>query len=685
MKKYLLLFFVSFSTLLLAQAPALLTPELLWKLGRVSDPQVSPDGKNVIYNVRYYDVQGNVGQSDIFKVSSDGKTANRLTITPQISETNARWMPDGKIAYFSDAGGTVNLILMDANGLNARKAIGVPAGITNFGFSAFNDMLYYTLEVKVGKTTADLYPDLPKATGKIIDGLMYRHWNAWEDEFYSHLFVVKFKNGKTIDEPVDVMKGEPYEAPMQPFGGDEQISWSPDGTRIAYACKKLAGTASAISTNSDIYVYNLFNLKTENKSLGNAGYDINPQFSPDGTQLLWLSMETNGYEADKNNLTIFDFGLLTRQNYTEKFKYSIEKAQWSNDGKAVFFNAAVDGVVQLFSILIAENKSKTMQLTTQQMDVSDFTVGQQGGEPIIIGNMMSMSMPNELFLLSDASNKTKRLTNVNTEMLSKIKMGRVERRDIRAKDGKNILTWVIYPPDFNTKGKKKYPALLYCQGGPQSPVSQFFSYRWNLQLMAANGYVVVAPNRRGLPGFGQEWTDQIAGDWGGLAMQDLLSAIDDVSSESYINKDKIGCVGASYGGYSVYWLAGNHDKRFKCFIAHCGVYNLNSMYGTTEEMFFVNHDLKGPYWKKETANQYTQFSPDRYVKNWDTPILIVHNEKDFRVPLGQGMEAFTAAQMRGIPSRFLYFPDEGHWVSKPQNSILWQRVFFDWLDTYLKN
>lgn len=684
MKKYLFFLFVFFGAFCYAQSQATLTTEFLWKLGRVSDPQVSLDGKNVLYQVRYYNVEENKGQSDIYKVSSDGKTASQLTSTPQANETSARWMPDGKIAYLSDAGGEVNLYTMEANGSKVRKANGVPSGITTFGFSILNDMLFYTLEVKVGKTTADLYPDLPKATGKIIDGLMYRHWNAWEDEYYSHLFVVKFKGGNAIDEPVDAMKGEPFEVPMQPFGGDEQISWSPDGTRIAYACKKLEGTASAISTNSEIYVYNLFNLKTENRSLGNAGYDINPQFSPDGTLLMWLSMATNGYENDKNNLTIFDFGLLTRQNYTAKFKYSIEKAQWSQDGKGVYFNAAVEGAVQLFSIAVSEGENKTTQLTDQPQDIADFTVGQSGKTHVIIGSIMSMSSPNELFLISQTPGKPKRITNVNTELLSHIKMGKVERRDIRAKDGKNILTWVVYPPDFSAKGKKKYPAILYCQGGPQSPVSQFFSYRWNLQLMAANGYIVVAPNRRGVPGFGQEWTDQIAGDWGGLAMQDLLSASDDISRESYVNKDKIGCVGASYGGYSVYWLAGNHDKRFKCFIAHCGVYNLNSMYGTTEEMFFVNHDLKGPYWKKENANQYTQFSPDRYVKNWDAPILIVHNEKDFRVPLGQGMEAFTAAQMRGVPSRFLYFPDEGHWVTKPQNSILWQRVFFDWLDKYLK-
>jgi len=690
MKKYLLSIILFSFNVLLAQAQTVpnnkitLTPELLWKLGRVSDPQVSPDGKQVLYNVRYYDVVENKGQSDIYKISTDWKVVTRITTTFQNSESNARWMPDGRIAYLSDAGGTTNLYIADNMGQNPVKATGVPSGITNYGFSVIGDMLYYTLDVKVGKTTEDLYPDLPKATGKIIDGLMYRHWNAWEDEYYSHLFVVRFKNTSIAEEPLDVMKNEPYETPMQPFGGDEQICWCPDGSRIAYTSKKLEGTASAFSTNSDIYVYNLFNGKTENRSLGNAGYDQNPQFSSDGSQLMWLSMETNGYEADKNNLYIYDYGLLTKQVYTEKFDYSIEKAQWSVDGKMIYFNAAVDGVVQLFGLTFGETESQIAQITNQYQDVADFVVGQAAKNHIVIGNIMSMSMPSELFLINPKDGKSKRISNVNTDMLSHIKMGKVEKREIKAKDGKFIVTWVIYPPDFNPKGKKKYPTLLYCQGGPQSPVSQFFSYRWNFQLMAANGYVVVAPNRRGLPGFGQEWTDEIAGDWGGVAMGDLLSAIDDVTSETYVNKDKVGCVGASYGGYSVYWLAGNHDKRFKCFIAHCGVFNMNSMYGSTEEMFFVNHDFKGPYWKEENIEQYNKFSPDRFVKNWDSPILIIHNEKDYRVPLGQGMEAFTAAQSRGIPSRFLYFPDEGHWVTKPQNSVLWQRVFFEWLDTYLK-
>jgi len=688
---YKLLFHFSFLFLLSSTAAAAgstppgmetLTPEMLWKLGRVSDPQISYDGRYVIYSVKYYDLAANKGQSDLYRITSDGKSILRLTNTPNANEFNGRWMSDGKIAYLDDSEGDMALYTMNGDGTEKFKAPNMPLNISAFGFSYINGMIYFTQDVKIDKTVQDLYPDLPKATGKIYEALMLRHWNAWEDESYSHIFIGKFRNGALMDEPVDIMKGERYDAPLQPFGGDEQICWSNDGSRLAYTCKKLNGKDGANSTNSDIYVYSVYNQKTENMSAANKGYDVNPQFSADGMKLIWLSMEHDGYEADKNNIMVYDYGLMNQANLTDAFFYSPEKALFGGDGKSVYFNAAIDGVIQLFNINLAQHKIN--QVTTQMQDVADFCVGEKGNTEIVIGNIMSISMPNELYLINPSGGKPKKITNVNAEILSRIQMGNVEKREIKATDGKDILTWVIYPPGFNAKDKKKYPAILFCQGGPQSPVSQFFSYRWNFQLMAAMGYIVVAPNRRGLPGFGQGWTDQIAGDWGGQAMRDLLSAMDDVSGEPFVDKDKLGCVGASYGGYSVYWLAGNHEKRFKCFIAHCGVFDMTSMYGATEEMFFVNHDFKGPYWKKENQQQYDNFSPHRYVQNWDAPMLVIHNEKDFRVPVTQGMEAFTAAQMQGIPSRFLYFPDEGHWVLKPQNSVLWQRVFFDWLDRYLK-
>ncbi|HLG33494.1 MAG TPA: S9 family peptidase, partial [Bacteroidia bacterium] len=399
------------------------------------------------------------------------------------------------------------------------------------------------------------------------------------------------------------------------------------------------------------------------------------------------SMATATYEADRNRIFLYDFSTKTKRELTTGFAFSVESAKWSPDGKKIYFLSGINATQQLFSYdLDPKAKAPIRQITNDVGDHTDFTLAMDGKNPVIITSMMSISSPTNLFSIDERTGKSADITHENYilfhDALRNVKMGKVEKRMIKATDGKDILTWVIYPPDFDST--KKYPTLLYCQGGPQSTVSQFFSYRWNFQLMAANGYIVVAPNRRGLPSFGEEWNREISGDWGGQAMRDLLSAIDSVSKEKYVNKDKLGAVGASFGGYSTYWLAGNHNKRFKTFISHCGVFNLESMYGTTEELWFPDFDLGGPYWKTPQPESYKKFSPHNFVKNWDTPILIIHNEKDFRVPLGQGMEAFTAARVQNIPARFFYFPDEGHWVSKPQNSVLWQRIFFDWLDKYLK-
>lgn len=680
MNKLLILISSLFSVFSIAQVPQVLTPEVLWKFGRVSEPRISSNGKAVLYSVTYYDVALNKGNSDIWKVAADGTNATKLTSGAE-NEFNARWMPDGKIAYLNDKDGEAELWMMNWDGTGKKPINGIPKGIGCYGFSPLGNYLFFTKDVKVDKTIAELYPDLPKSSGKIIDALMYRHWNYWEDQSYSHIFICKVVNGFAVTTPEDIMKGERWDAPLAPFGDDDQISFNNDGSRLAYTCKKNTGTEAATSTNSEIYVYNVYSQKTENLSIGCKGYDVNPKFSPDGTQLMWLSMATPGYENDKNNILIYDFGMLARQEYTDKFMYSVGKAEWTLDGTQIYFIAGINATEQVFSLTLGE-KPVISQVTKGDFDITDISLGRNGKNNVMVASLMSMSAPSEIYNIALPKGTTTRITQTNTDMLARTKLGRIEKRSVTATDGKKILTWVIFPPDFNPK--KKYPALLYCQGGPQSTVSQFWSYRWNFQLMAANGYIVVAPNRRGLPSFGQEWTDQIAGDWGGQAMKDLLSAMDDVSKEIFVNTDRLGCVGASYGGYSVYWLAGNHQKRFKAFIAHCGVFNLESMYGSTEETFFVNHDLKGPYWVDANASQYDSFSPHRYVKNWDTPMLIIHNEKDFRVPVTQGMEAFTAAQLKNIPSRFLYFPDEGHWVTKPQNGILWQRVFFDWLDKFLK-
>ena len=659
-----------------------LTPELLWKLGRVGDAVLSPDGKTVVYTVRNFNLSGNNGNTDMYTVAVTGGEP-KLIAGSADNESSPAWSADSKKIYFlNDKGGANNLWCINADGTGEKQITTTADDISCFGISKAGNRIWMAKEVKVDKTTQDLYPDLPKATGKIYDDLMYRHWTEWEDGSYSHVFIADFKNDG-VGELKDIQKGERFDTPMKPNGGGEQIAWSADGNKIAYTCKKLAGKDYAVSTNSDIYLYDVATGKTENISASNEGYDKSPAFSPDGSRMMWLSMQTPTYEADRNRIMIYDFATKKTMEATAGFDYTVDGAKWAPDGHRIYFISGINATDQLW---VYDGRLSSYppirQITSDIGDYTSFSVSDNKSDPTIIATMMSISAPTEIFRVDVKTGTSKQITYTNKNVLSTVKMGKVEKRMIKATDGKEILTWVIYPPDFDAS--KKYPTLLYCQGGPQSTVSQFFSYRWNFQLMAANGYIVVAPNRRGLPSFGTAWNREISGDWGGQCMRDYLSAIDEVSKEPFVNKDRLGAVGASFGGYSVYWLAGHHQKRFKTFISHCGVYNLESMYGTTEEVWFPDFDLGGSFWQTPKPKSYTQFSPVDFVQNWDTPILVIHNEKDFRVPLGQGMEAYTAARLQNIPARFLYFPDEGHWVNKPQNSVMWQRVFFGWLDKYLK-
>ncbi len=659
-----------------------LTPELLWKLGRVGEQALSPDGKTVVYTVRNFNLADNKGNTDMYTIAAAGGEPKLIAGTTD-NETSPAWSANSKKIYFlNDKGGVNNLWSMNVDGSNAKQISDSKDDISCFGIAPAGNKIWMVMEVKVDKTTQDIFPDLPKATGKVYDDLMYRHWTEWEDGSYSHVFVADFQND-VVGAATDIQKGERFDTPMKPNGGGEQIAWSNDGKKIAYTCKKLAGKDYATSTNSDIYLYDVASGKTENISAPNEGYDVSPAFSPDNNRLMWLSMQTPTYEADRNRIMIYDFITKKTTEATAGFDYTVDAAKWAPDGFRIYFISGINATDQLW---VYDGRLRSYppirQLTTDIGDYTGFSLSANKTEPFLVASMMSISSPMELFRIDLKTGKSTQLTFTNKNVLKDTRMGKVEKRMIKATDGKEILTWVIYPPDFDAS--KKYPTLLYCQGGPQSTVSQFFSYRWNFQLMAANGYIVVAPNRRGLPSFGTAWNREISGDWGGQCMRDYLSAIDEVSKEPFVNKDKLGAVGASFGGYSVYWLAGHHQKRFKAFIAHCGVYNLQSMYGTTEELWFPDFDLGGPFWQSPKPKSYKEFSPVDYVQNWDTPILVIHNEKDFRVPLGQGMEAFTAARLQNIPARFLYFPDEGHWVNKPQNSVMWQRVFFDWLDKYLK-
>lgn len=661
----------------LEKEKGVLSPEILWKFGRVSDPQVSPDKTRVIYGVTRYRAKTNESNTDILAVSLDDSEITSIT-SMKGSEFNQRWHPDGeKIGFLHAEDGEIQIWEVNSDGTNPKRISNIPGGINSFEYSPDGKSILYTQDVKLDQTPAEKYEDLPLANVKIIEDLMYRHWNSWHDYAYSHLFVTK-ASGDTIREGVDLMPEEPFDTPLSPYFDNTEIAWSPDGQFIAYTCKKMKGKEYALSTNSDIYLYSLETGGTENITNGMMGYDKYPVFSPDGKKIAFQSMETPGYEADKNRLFIYNMESRQMKEMTKDFDQNVSSVIWSNNGNTIYFISGVKATYQIYSLDPETNR--ITQITTGTHDYTALRLA----EGFLVGAKMSMSMATELFSINVNSGDEKQLTFTNQHIYDFIEIGNVEEKWIKTTDGKDMLVWVIYPPGFDPE--KKYPALLYCQGGPQSAVSQFFSYRWNFQIMAANGYVIIAPNRRGLPTFGTEWNEQISGDYGGQNMKDYLSAVDALKKEPFIDEERLGAIGASYGGFSVFWLAGNHDKRFKVFISHCGIFNFESMYTATEEMFFVNYDYGGPYWEKEnkTAQKSYSFSPHKYVQNWDTPILIVTGANDLRIPYTESLQAFNAARLLGIPSKLLFFPDETHFVTKPQNSILWQREFFGWLDNYLK-
>ncbi|MFO7587548.1 MAG: S9 family peptidase [Gemmatimonadota bacterium] len=656
-----------------------LTPELLWQLRRVSDPAVSPDGTRFVYGVTTYDVAANAGSSDLWIATVDGGEAVRLT-DREGSEGGTAWRPDGeRIGFLAGTEDGRQWFEVRPDGSDVRQVTRVPGGIANVRYAPDGGHLSFTRDVQVDRTLRDLHPDLPEAEARIADDLMYRHWDSWEDGAYSHLFVATYEDG-AVGEPTDAMPGERFDTPLSPFGGVAQIGWSPDGRRIAYTAKKLTGVEYAVGTNSDIFVYDVVTGATSNLTEGMTGYDVEPVFSPDGRRIAWLSMSRDGYESDRNRLFVQELDTGERRELSAGWYDDLHGPAWSPDGSTIWATGDVDGTLQIFATDV--ERGGIRQVTDGDFDYTSVAVGRLGGRPALVAARRSMSAPTELFRVDPETGRSVALTGENREILDGVTMGRVERRMVPSTDGQEILTWVIYPPDFEPS--RPWPVLLYAQGGPQGTVSQFFSYRWNFQLMAAHGYVVVAPNRRGTPSFGQAWKEEISGDWGGQAMRDLLSAVDHVAAEPWADGTRMGAVGASFGGYSVFWLAGHHEGRFDAFVAHAGVFNLESMYGATEELFFVDFDLGGPYWSSPRPGSYDLHSPHRFVQNWDTPILVIHGQKDFRVPVTEGMQAFTAARARGIDARFLYFPEEGHWVLGPQNGILWHRVFFDWLGRYLK-
>ena len=609
-----------------------MTPEMLVQLNKVSAKGLSKNGDHLIYTVSKYSLESNSKSSKIYEVPiSGGKSLTISDFTTLLSDKSVS--PDGKYKII-------------------------------------------TKEVKLKNITGqDHYKDVPNSNVKIYDELNYRHWDTWEDGAYSHLLYKS--NTDDSESAIDIMEEEPYDCPQKPFGGSEDYVWSPDSKRILYVTKKLSGTDYTVSTNTDIFEYDIVTKKTVNLTADNKGYDTNPVFSSKG-QLAWLQMQRDGYEADKNDIIIMIDG--EPVNLTANWDGTVNSFLWQDKGDKIYFVAPILGTVQLFEINVPKNANKIglpKQLTDGQFDISGI-VGQT--KKTIVVNRRDMNHAVEIYAVNLSNGNMMQLTHANDTLYNSITLSNVEKRMVKTTDGKDMLTWVIYPPDFDPT--KKYPTLLYCQGGPQGALSQFYSFRWNFQLMAANGYIIVAPNRRGMPGYGVAWNEQISKDYGGQNMQDYLSAIDDIAKEPYVDKDRLGCIGASYGGYSVYYLAGIHDGRFKSFISHDGMFNLRSFYGTTEEMFFADWDLGGPYWDKSNAaaqKTYAEFNPIDRVDQWNTPILIIQGGKDFRIAIGQGLEAFQAAQLKGIKSKLLYFPEENHWVLDSQNSLVWQREFYKWL------
>lgn len=683
-----------------------LTPELLWSMGRIGSTVLSPDKTNILYTVTTYNISENRGYSAIYILNSETKETKKLTVNTSKSESDANFIENGrKIVFLSaDDNGTSQLWMMNTDGSNRKCISSEKTDVNGYLFSPDEKHVVLIHDVPTETSIIKNDDDLPKATGMVINELMYKHWDRYVRSV-PHPFIANF-DGSQVTNARDILDGQPYESPMCPFGGIEEFAWSPDSKSLAYVMRKKTGRDYAISTDSDIFLYNLETGKTKNlckpenykspvvnatSSLKhqiqynenedyNLGYDDKPKFSPNGKYIAWTSMKHDGYESDRTRLCVFEFSTGSKTYVTETFDSGVNDFVWDDNSKELYFSGVWHGKTNLYKTNLKGEVSKITD------EVCDYTlVDVDSRQNKLLTKKQSMSMADDIFFVDIKKGTSHQLTNINESIYNKLTFGEVKERWVKTVDGKQELCWVIYPPHFDKN--KKYPTLLFCEGGPQSPVSQFWSYRWNFQIMAANGYIIIAPNRRGLPGFGYEWLTQISGDYTGLCMKDYLSAIDDICKEPYVDKDRLGCVGASFGGYSVYWLAGNHDKRFKCFIAHDGIFNTQQQYLETEEMWFPNWDMGSAPWVKpggEMQKVYSE-SPHLFVDKWDTPILCIHGQKDFRIEYTQAESAFNAARLRGIPAQLLLFPDENHWVLKPQNAILWQRTFFRWLDKWLKN
>lgn len=684
-----------------------MTPEALWAMGRIGATQASPNGKSIVYQVGYYSVKANKGHQVLYVIDTNGKN-NKLLTTDSKSETDASWIEGGKaIAFLRDG----EIWKMNSDGTNRIQLSHENNSIEGYSFSPDGNWVLIIKQIPYNDIIKKNPDDLPLATGRLVTDMNYRHWDEYV-ETIPHPFLAQVNPDGSIRESKDIMGNEPFECPVKPFGGIEQLAWSPDSKCIAYTSRKKTGVEYAVSTDTDIYLYCIDSGTTTNlckpenykepeidmtKTMknqevnseanlkNNPGYDQNPKFSPDGKYVAWQSMARNGYESDRNRLCVYNLSNGEKCYTTESFDSNVDDFCWDDDSKSLYFIGVWHGCTDIYRTNI---KGEVVQLTEGWHDYGSIQMLHDGNK--LLAERHSMSQASELYIVSPAKkakeSKVQQVTFENKHLYDQMTFGKIQQRWTKTSDGKDMMYWIVLPADFDST--KKYPTLLFCEGGPQSPVSQFWSYRWNFQIMAANGYVIIAPNRRGLPGFGSVWNEDISGDWTGMCMKDYLSAIDDACNNlPFVDKDRLGAVGASFGGFSVYYLAGHHDKRFKCFIAHDGAFNLESMYTDTEEAWFSNWEYEDAFWNKdlsENAKKTYENSPHKFVDKWDTPILCIHGEKDYRINANQGMGAFNAARMRGIPAELLIYPDENHWVLKPQNGILWQRTFFNWLDRWLK-
>lgn len=652
----------------------IMTPETLWELGRVSAEGLSPDGRWLVYGISNYTFKENKSEKNLFVMPSQGGKPIQLT-QKEGGESVVQITEQGEVIYVYQG----QLWSQPLAGGEAKQLTDIAGGLENVKLSPDSKHILFSRAVLIHPYhSTDKYSDLPKSDVYIYDDLDYRHWDTFNDGRFNHPFIATYDDGK-IGELIDLLEGEPFYSPQAPFGGAEDFVWTPDSKAVLYVCKKRFGKAYASSTNTDIYRYDLRSKTTTNITEGMAGYDTNPAYSPSGQQLAWLSMRSDGYEADKNDIVLFDKKTTQRKNLTAHWDGTVSSYRWSKDGRKIYFTAPVRGTVQLFEVewkqAIAGNTlPRITQISEGQFDITGI-VGEVDGNLIVTSTTLTRAT--EIYRYDLKKKALTAITDVNDNHYNRLAETKVEGRFTKASDGADLFSWVIYPPNFDPA--KKYPTLLFCQGGPQSPTTQAYSYRWNFQLMASQGYIVILPNRRGMPGWGVKWNEDISKDWGGQPIRDYLSAIDDFATEPYVDRERIGAIGASYGGYSVFMLAGVHEGRFKSFISHCGLFDMTSWYGTTEELFFANHDLGGPYWDKNNVKTYTDFNPITHVGKWDAPILIFQGGKDYRVPIGQGLAAFQAAQLKNIKSRLVYLPEENHWVLSGHNAFVWQREFFGWL------